>query len=158
MEQNKQDIQRFMQIREEIHQEIEKIPPIVLQLQEMTNRFVGHFKIFETLSQNAQDQLKATIRNASFEMADLASEEFMKRIESQVQRTLSSLDQSVIEAKEVLGKVSRGSFLKMTFLITLLILLSLSTGFILGGYYYENKSHRLIKSMLENANMRKKDF
>lgn len=150
MECNEQDLQQLIQIREEIHKEIEKIPLNVLQLQEVSNRFVGHFKVFEGLSQNIQDQLKATIRSAAFEMAELASEEFIKRVDGQVQCTLGNLDQSINESREILENVSRKNTLKTIAIVTLLILLSLSIGFRLGAYYYEKRSYALSREFLKS--------
>ena len=149
MDHNEQDLQRFMQIREEIHNELEKIPPLVLQLQEMTHRVHGYFKVFESLSQNAQDQLKATIKNASFEMAELAAEEFMQRIENQVHSVLADLEQSVTETRRVLKKMTKKNALKIIFIGAFLVSLSFAIGFILGGTYYEKKSQVLLQEFLK---------
>ncbi len=149
MENNEEEFQQLLQIREEIHQELEKIPPLVLQLQEITNRFVKELKVLESLSQNTQDQLKATIKNASFEMAELATEELSRKIEDQIQSILGILDKSVREAKVNFESVSKRNIWKTVTTITLLVLLSLSLGFCIGGYYYEKRSYSLSKEFLK---------
>ena len=152
MEQNEQDLQRFLQIREEIHKEIEKIQPNVLLLQETTNRFGAHFSVFEKLSQNAQEQIKSTLKNAALDMAELGAEELSKRVEDQIQNILINLDQSVCEARSILESVSKKNTLKTITIVTLLILLSLSIGFGLGGYYYEKRSYSLSREFLKPIN------
>lgn len=150
MECNEQDLQQLIQIREEIHKEIEKIPLNVLQLQEVSNRFVGHFKVFESLSQNIQDQLKSTIRSAAFEMAELASEEFIKHTEPQVHSILKNLHQyqCADDASLALESISRKNTLKTISICSLIALLSLSIGFSIGGYYYDKRSYELSKKFL----------
>lgn len=150
MEQNsEQDIQQLLQIREEIHKEIEKISLNVLQLQEATN--VEYFKVFETLSQSVQEQLKATLKNAAFEIAELTAEDLLKRVESQIKNILGNLDQSVQEAKTVLENVPRKNTIKTASIFMLLLLLSLSIGFCMGGYYYEKRSCLLSRAFLKSV-------
>lgn len=151
MEQNEQDLQRFLQIREEIHKEIEKIQPNVFLLQEATNRFVAHSNVFEKLSQNAQEQIKSTLKNASFEMAELGAEELSKRVEDQIQNILTNLNQSVCEARSILESISKKNTLKTVTIVILLVLLSLSIGFWLGAYYYEKRSYSLSREFLKSV-------
>ena len=151
MEQNEQDLQRFLQIREEIHKEIEKIQPNVLLLQEATYRFVAHSTVFEKLSQNAQEQIKSTLKNAALEMAELGAEELSKRVEDQMQNILTNLDRSVCETKTVFESVSKKNTTKIVIIVTLLVLLSLSIGFGLGAYYYEKRSYALSREFLKSV-------
>ena len=46
MNQNEEDTQRFIQIRDEINEEIKKIGPNVIQLQEATTALLSHVDVF----------------------------------------------------------------------------------------------------------------
>ncbi|MBP9777355.1 MAG: hypothetical protein KBD36_05905 [Alphaproteobacteria bacterium] len=108
MNQNEQDIQRFIQIRDEINEEIKKIGPNVIQLQEATTALLSHVDVFKELSKTAQEHMRIAIQGAAQDMAHSASEAFSTKIESQVQEILTTLDQSVQYAKRTLDS-SRGT-------------------------------------------------
>lgn len=102
MNQNEQDIQRFIQIRDEINEEIKKIGPNVTQLQEATTALLSHVDVFKELSKTAQEHMKIAVQGAAQDMAHSASVAFSTKIETQVQEILTTLDQSVQYAKRTL--------------------------------------------------------
>lgn len=102
MNQNEQEIQRFIQIRDEINEEIKKIGPNVTQLQDTTTALLSHVDVFKELSKTAQEHMKIAIQSASQDMAHSASEAFSTKIETKIQEILTTLDQSVQYAKRTL--------------------------------------------------------
>ena len=65
MNQNEQDIQRFIQIRDEINEEIKKIGPNVTQLQDATTALLSHIDVFKELSRTAQEHMKIAVQGAA---------------------------------------------------------------------------------------------
>ena len=119
MNQNEQDIQRFIQIRDEINEEIKKIGPNVTQLQEATTALLSHVDVFKGLSKTAQEHMKVAIQSAAQDMAHSASEAFSSKIEAQVQEVLTTLDQSVQYAKRTLESFRRTKRQNLRFLFIL---------------------------------------
>ena len=104
---NDQDIQRVMHIRDEIQEEIKKIGPHTLNLQDATKSLLAQVDVFKALSQTAQEQMNVAIRDASLDMAQTVSDTLSARIETQIQEILATLDQSVQYARRTLD-VSKG--------------------------------------------------
>jgi len=149
MKQEETDIQRFMQIREEIHAEIEKIEPSVALLQDTAKKVTAHFEVFQKLSQNAQEQIKSTIKAASHEMAELAAEQFYSKIENQIQDEILMLSESVQNARKVLETVEKRDKVK-NILISVLSVTVIVMGSFGGGYFYNKKTtYSLSKEILE---------
>src|SRR5437660_10293684 len=96
---NDQDIQQYMQIRDEIQAEIKKIGPSIASLQEATKSLASQVDVFKALSHNAQDQMKVTIKEASGDMAQSVSDNLLSKIEVQIQEILTPLDQSAQYAR-----------------------------------------------------------
>ena len=107
MNECEQDIQRFIQIRDEINEEIKKIGPNVTQLQEATTALLSHIDVFKELSKTAQEHMKITVQGAAQDMAHSVSVAFSTKIEAQVQEILTTLDQSVHYAKRTLESSRR---------------------------------------------------
>ena len=139
MNQNEQDIQRFIQIRDEINEEIKKIGPNVIQLQEATTALLSHIDVFKELSKTAQEHMKIAVQGAAQDMAHSASVAFSTKIENQVHEILTILDQSVQYAKRTLES-SRGTKYRNLMLFSFLgcLLCGLSgTGL---GYFYAKRN------------------
>ena len=135
MNQNEQDIQRFIQIRDEINEEIKKIGPNVTQLQDTTTALLSHIDVFKKLSKTAQEHMKVAIQGAAQDMAHSASEAFSTKIENQVQEILTTLDQSVQYAKRTLDSSRTTRYRNFRFLFILGCLLCGLSGAGLGYFY-----------------------
>lgn len=149
MKQEETDIQRFMQIREEIHAEIEKIEPSVALLQDTAKKVTAHFEVFQKLSQNAQEQIKSTIKAASFELAELAAEQFYSKIEDQIQNEILMLSESVQNARKALGNIERTNKAKNILIAVLGALVMLMGSFGAGYFYNKKATYSLSKEVLE---------
>jgi hypothetical protein len=57
-EQNEHDIERYLQIRDEIQDAIKQIDPSVAQLNGVTKQFVAPFDVFQKLSRNANEHIE----------------------------------------------------------------------------------------------------
>lgn len=149
MEQNEQDLQRFLQIREEIHHEIAKLQSSVISLQEASKRFVAHFDVFKKISQTAQEHMKSAIKGASHEMAEIAAEEFSERVEKDVQDTIRCLDRSVQNARSILDHAARTKSKNLMIMAFFGCLLATLMGFGLGYLYSKKSTYSLSKEVLE---------
>ncbi len=134
-----QEIQRFMQIRNDIQQEISKIPSACANLQESGKLLISHFEVFRQISKNTEDKMPAIIQAASHTMAKTVSDEASQLIKKALEEKISSLDQSVQNAKQILNE-SRSSKYRKLFLFSLLgffmsILISFG-----GGYFYAKQN------------------
>lgn len=146
---NDHDIQRFVQIRDEIHEEIKKIGPSVINLQEATKSLLSQVDVFKTLSQRAEEHLKQAITDASHEMAQAAAQYFSDKINGQIQPILTTLDQSVQYARRTL-EISNGA--KVRRLVSLCVvgaLVSGITGAGLGYFYARRHSYTLPPDFLK---------
>ncbi len=139
MNQNEQDIQRFIQIRDEINEEIKKIGPNVIQLQEATTALLSHVDVFKELSKTAQNDMKIAVQGAAQDMAQSASVAFSTKIEAQVQEILTTLDQSVQYAKRTLesSKRTKRQNLRSLFILGCLLCGLSGTGL---GYFYAKRN------------------
>ena len=70
-----QEIHRFMQIRNEIRQEIDRIPSVCANLQESGKLLASHFEVFRQIAKNTEDKMPAIIHAASHTMAKTVSDE-----------------------------------------------------------------------------------
>ena len=117
---NDQDIQCFVQIRDEVHDEIKKIGPYVINLQEATRALLAQVDVFKALSASAQDHMRGVINDASIDMAHKVSERLSSTLsltlETQLQEILTSLDQSVQYARKTLA-VSKGAKVRRLILL-----------------------------------------
>ena len=73
--QKNDDLERYMQLRDEIQESIKKIDPSVAQLQGAISRFVSQFDVFQKLSQDTQEQLKRVLKETSQDIAQTAAEQ-----------------------------------------------------------------------------------
>lgn len=139
MKQEEQDIQRFLQIREEIHEEIKKINPSVTLFQDTTQRFSAQLEELQKLSQITQDHLKSAIRGAALEMAEIASVEFAGKTEDKINAIIAPLDHSIKNARKSFD-VSTKAKIKKLVLITFSA--TFSSGLIgFGGGFLYCKRH-----------------
>ena len=103
---NEQDIQQLIHIRDEIHEEIKKIGSHTASLHNATTSLLSQVDVFKSLSQTAQEQMKASINDASLDMAHRVSEalssNFSSKLEVQIEGILTTLDQSVQYARKTL--------------------------------------------------------
>src|SRR3990167_4738537 len=98
------DIQRFMQIREQIHDEIKKIGSHTTTLSETNKRLISHFDVFKELSKTAQEDISASITKSAHDMAKTASQEFSKTIHESLSSELARLNTSISKASYVLDE------------------------------------------------------
>jgi hypothetical protein len=140
---NEQDIQQFMQIRDEIHEEIKKIGSHTASLQDATKSLLSQVDVFKSLSQTAQEQMKAIINDASHDMAHTVSEDLYSKLEGKVQEILTPLDQSVQYARRTLD-VSKGVKLrKLVLLCSIGGLFCCFMGASLGYFYAKRHNYAL---------------
>ncbi len=139
MKPTEQEIHRFIQIRNEIQEEINKIGPCVANLQETGKLLVSHFDVFRQISKNTQEQMPAIIQTASHTMAKTVSDETSQLIKSMLEEKISALDQSVQNASQILNETMGSKYRKA---ISLGILGILLTGLISfgGGYFYAKQN------------------
>ncbi|HUX78545.1 MAG TPA: hypothetical protein VMW10_02185 [Alphaproteobacteria bacterium] len=128
------DIQRFMQIRDQVHEEIKKIGSHVATLDETNKRFVAHFDVFKKMSEDAEIQMKSVIKAAAHDMARASAKEFSPLFEGIVR----NLDKSVLNAKKVLEETMGEKYLKLVLFSCLGCILFGIAGFG-GGYFYSKQ-------------------
>ena len=96
------DIQRFMQIRDQVHEEIKKIGAHVTTLADTNKRLVAHFDVFEKISKKTEDQIYAAIKAAAHDMSRESVRLFSPIIEELLRKQILQLDQSVKAAERTL--------------------------------------------------------
>lgn len=136
---NDHDIQRYLQIRDEIFEEIKKIGPAVINLQDATKSLLSQVDVFKALSQRVEEHLKEAITDASHELAHTVAQDFSTKIDSQIQPILTTLDQSVQYARRTL-EVSKSAKIRKMFLLC--VVGSFISGIIGAGVgYFYTKRH-----------------
>ncbi|MBT5654885.1 MAG: hypothetical protein HOI80_05255, partial [Alphaproteobacteria bacterium] len=133
------DVQRYIQVRDEIQDEIKKIGPSVERLHEITKRFIAHFDVFKEMSSQTGNIIASEIKNASQEMAQRVAAEFLDRIETIPQEAVSRLNQSIAHADRQLKQVKSSNFKRniLTLVISHLFILSIGFG---AGYLYNKRT------------------
>ena len=96
------DIQRFMQIRDQVHEEIKKIAVHVATLDTTNKRFVAHFDVFEKLAKKSEDQMYAAIKAAGHDLMRESTKLFSPMIENLLREQILRLNQSVKTAEKTL--------------------------------------------------------
>lgn len=96
------DIQRFMQIRDQVHEEIKKIAVHVGTLDATNKRFIAHFDVFEKLAKKSEDQMHAAIKAATHDLSNESRKVFSPLIESLLREQILGLNQSVKAAEKTL--------------------------------------------------------
>lgn len=139
MTQIEQEIHRFIQIRNEIQGEINKIPPCVASLQETGKLLVSHFEVFRQISKNTQDQMPTVIQIASQTMAKTISDEASQLIKAALEEKITSLGQAVENASHILNETMSSKYRKFLLLLFVGVLLLglISFG---GGYFYAKQN------------------
>jgi len=154
-----QELQRFIQIREDIQSSLlettGKIEPSVLQLQETTKTLQDQLDTFKTLSQSAQNEMKSAIKGASQEMAETVTQEIAEKAEKQINVILQSLDHSVQYATRALHDTKRRKRLRLMGFFCLSCMVTGLIGFGLGQLYTKNSNTpNFIKSNRVRAYMK----
>lgn len=108
MNQNEQDLQGFIQIRDEIHEEIKKIAPNVLNLQNAIKGVAAQGDVLKKLSETVQEHIKTALNEAAQDLAFTASEALASKIEEKIQEILHPLEHSIQQARRAL-EVSKGA-------------------------------------------------
>ena len=134
-----QEIHRFIQIRNEIQEEVTKIPPCVASLQETGKLLVSHFEVFRQISKNTQDQMPIIIQAASQTMAKTISDEASQFIRHALEEKITALDQSVENASQILNE-TMGSKYRKFFLFSSLGMLLIGLISFGGGYFYAKQN------------------
>ncbi len=96
------DIQRFMQVREQIHSEVNKIGAHVRTLEETNKRLIAHFDVFEKMSEQAQSDISKSIKAGAREMGHAAAEDFSQIIKGVLAHRLTELSQAAENARAIL--------------------------------------------------------
>ena len=97
------DIQRFMQIRDQVHEEIKKIGVYVATLEETNKRLVAHFDVFEKVSKKAEDQIYLTIKTAGHDLMQESTKLFSPMIENLLREQILKLEQAIRSAEKTLS-------------------------------------------------------
>lgn len=133
------DIQRFLQIREEVHAEIKKMGSHINTLDETTKRLLAHMDVFQGLSEKAGRQIEDAIKVASFEMAKTVSEDFSKTVSDSLGAELTKLNTAIDKARDVLDESMGIKYQKLVFFCFLGCWLFGFAGFG-GGYIYAKRT------------------
>lgn len=133
------DIQRFMQVREQVHEEIKKIGTYVATLDQTNKRLIAHFDVFKKLSGETQEHMKVTIKGAAMEMARESAQQFSQLIKDSITHRLLDLDRSVKNAQRVLDETMEDKYTKLTFFCFIGVIFSCLLG-LGGGYYFAKQS------------------
>ena len=133
------DIQRFMQIREQVHEEIKKIGTYATTLDQTNKRLVAHFDVFKKLSEETQEHMKIVIKEAAKEMARESAQQFSQLIKDTITHRLLDLDRSVQNAQRVLDETMGDKYKKLVLFCFIGVVFSGLIG--LGGGYYFAKQN-----------------
>lgn len=133
------EMQRFVQVRNEIQEEINKIGPCVSSLQETGKLLVSHFDVFRQISKNTQEQMPVIIQTASQTMAKTISDETSQLIKSTLEEKILVLDESVQNASQILNESMSSKHRKAIAVVALVLFLTGLMSF-MGGYFYARKN------------------
>ncbi|MBY0273569.1 MAG: hypothetical protein K2X02_09250 [Alphaproteobacteria bacterium] len=133
------DIQRFMQIREQVHEEIKKISTYATTLDQTNKRLVAHFDVFKKLSEETQEHMKVVIKEAAREMARESAQQFSQLIKDVITHRLLDLDRSIQNAQRVLNETMGDKYKKLVLFCFISIVFSGLIG-LGGGYYYAKRN------------------
>ena len=133
------DIQRFMQIREQVHEEIKKISTYATTLDQTNKRLVAHFDVFEKLSEETQEHMKVVIKEAAREMARESAQQFSQLIKDSITHRLLELDRSVQNAQSVLDETMGDKYKKLVLFCFIGVVFSGLIG-LGGGYFYAKQN------------------
>lgn len=134
------DIQRFMQIRDEIHDEIKKISPTIEHLKETTKRFIAHFEVFKIVSSNTERELASAIKNAAEEMAFGAAASFQELTQTHLEEAIKKLDGSIKVAQRNLEAATKVNHKKWWGMMCIACLFCGAISFTVGAFW-ANKNH-----------------
>lgn len=127
------DIQRFMQVRDQVHEEIKKIGAHVATLDETNKRFVAHFDVFEKVSKKAEDQIYLTIKTAGHDLMQDARKLFSPMIEELLREQILDLNKSVKTAEKTLYAAMEEKNIRPFYYTLLGWLLLVAIGFGIGS-------------------------
>lgn len=97
------DIQRFMQIRDQIHSEVKKIGAHASTLDETNKRLVAHFDVFKEIADDSEEQISSAIKEAAQEMAKESIRSLAPLLESLLEEQILSLKRSIATAESCLS-------------------------------------------------------
>lgn len=141
--QKNDDLERYMQLRDEIQESIKKIDPSVAQLQGAISRFVSQFDVFQKLSQDTQEQLKRVLKETSQDIAQTATKQLSQRIDEMIKDKIYLLDESILNASKVLNESTKSKYRKLLFVSCIGIFLSGLAGFSYGQIYSKKNTFTL---------------
>lgn len=133
------DIQRFMQIRDQIHAEVKKIGAHASTLDETNKRLVAHFDVFKEITDESEEQISSAIKGAAQEMARISANEFSLIVDDGLRHKLADLAQAIQEATQVLETSRSQKYRKLVLFAFLGCLLSGFVGYV-GGYFSTKKT------------------
>ena len=141
--QDEYDIERHMQIRDDIQEAIKKVDPSVTQLNEVTKRFVAHFDSFQNLSQETREQMKSSLKEASKHIARNITEELSQTIDIIIKDKITALEHSIQNARKVLDETMGFKYRKLIFWSCFAGLLGGYISFGLGYFYSKRNTYSL---------------
>lgn len=147
------NLQRFMQIRNEIQEEIGKISPNVEQLKRATQSLLSHVDVFKALAERAAEHIRPAITSAAREMASDSAEKFNRLIDEELKEKIRELDLSVQHAQRVLNETLDEKYRKVIRYSCIICVLCGFAGFG-GGYFYSKPSTYVLSTkFMETYNL-----
>ncbi|MEN8237015.1 MAG: hypothetical protein ABFQ95_05685 [Pseudomonadota bacterium] len=133
------DLQRYMQLRQELKEDIkehlDELQIHTIELAQTSKRFIAHFDIFKTLSDQSAAQIGNNIEHSAQTMANTAVEGFSGLVDTKVNNAIDRLNESVWHATNELQQVSRDKIRRNLTIAGLMCLVCLSVGFS-AGYFF----------------------
>jgi len=137
------DIERHMQIRDDIQDAIKKVGSTVTQLNEVIKRFVANFDNFQNLSQDIHDQMKLSLKEASQNIAQNVEKGLSQTIDIMIKDKVTELEHSIQNARIVLDETLGFKYRKLIFWSCIAVLLSGLISFGLGCFYSKRNTYSL---------------
>lgn len=139
MEQYEQDLQRFLQLRNEIEEELKKIAPNLSHLDKTSKLLASHFDVFRELAKNTREQIPAIIKQASTDLIKGSSEQLSQLLDELLKSKIKMLNDSIEKASYTLRETMGQKYRKVILFTSLGVVLSGFAGFG-GGYFYATYS------------------
>ncbi len=149
MKHTEQDLHRFILLRNEIRDELDKIGPCIHALEDAGKGLITHFDVFRQLAKNTQEQLPAIIQAASHTMAKTAAEEFSLLIEKDLKDKVTSFNHSVHNASQVLNETMGSKYRKLCLLSFVGMALSGLMAFGGGVFYAQRNTYALPQDFIK---------
>lgn len=147
-DQKENDIQRYLQLREDMNTAIEKIDPSVAKLNETTKRFISHFDVFQKMTQDAREQMKQSIKEAAHDISNTAAEQLSQKIDILLKDKVKTLDEAIENAIAVLKETMSLKYRKLLLLSCLGVMLGGLAGFGGGHIYAKHNTYEFPREII----------